>query len=247
MILKIKHTVSFLFLLSFIPFSMATGPSWIHAEIIPISINHNGDILCRTRFEKNPMGAYDFMEVEYGLGIIENNQLTQYITHTLPYPEDSDYDSYQKQRDYYEQRIQQCNVDNMSLKEQALREQYQFNDCNVAPYKTDTVISYTEFERQRNIDLSQVTLLGLKGSKGEFEIFGDPDKTYLHVLYDFGNMLILDNDSSDMDNINGIIGALFDYKSGMILLLNDFDEEIEGDLGFDIQRVTGIFFLNETE
>lgn len=214
---------------------MATGPSYLSAQINPISINANGEILCRTRFEVNPMGASDVMAVEYGLAIIENNQLTEYTTYNLAPPEEGDYDNYQQQRDYYDLQFQQCKLDKLSLKEQALRQQYHFQDCNVTEYRSHDLMSYAEFEQQRSLDLSETMLLGLKEAHGYFD---EPDKTEIDIRYDFGHILILNNERSDMDTT---VGALFDYKNGMVITT----EEGMQDIGFDIEYITGVLFLNQ--
>ena len=56
----------------------ATGPSSLHSEIIPVSVNDNQEVLCKTRFYMNRMGGYGPLDVEYGFCIITRDDFKEY-------------------------------------------------------------------------------------------------------------------------------------------------------------------------
>lgn len=58
----------------------ATGSSTLYSDIRPISINDRAEVLCRTRFTKNPSGRSFVLDVEYGYCILANDTILQFMT-----------------------------------------------------------------------------------------------------------------------------------------------------------------------
>ena len=69
----------------FSPELLATGPSYIKAGIKPISINDKGEVLCRTRFLKNPSGGHYVLDIEYGLCVLTGDTILQFPIDTVSF------------------------------------------------------------------------------------------------------------------------------------------------------------------
>ena len=80
-----KQILLFILITTYFTAIYATGPSYIESEIRPISVNEKGEVLCRTRFVKNPTGAQTLMDVEYGLCVLTKNRIFSLSTHTINY------------------------------------------------------------------------------------------------------------------------------------------------------------------
>ncbi|RKN12394.1 hypothetical protein D7035_18325, partial [Aquimarina sp. AD1] len=168
-----------------------TSPSTIESSIIPISINQKGEILCKTRFSKNEMGAYSPMEIQYGFCIITKDTINEFITKTLlPTPESS----YFKQKDYWDiifkSKTNQQQLD--EINKIILKNKYSFSLTDLNIFKINKVLSISKFEKNKNTSLKNNKQKGLKGAKSK-EYFSDKK---IRVLYDFGNIVILENDNN---------------------------------------------------
>lgn len=75
------------------------------------------------------------------------------------------------------------------------------------------------------------------GAKSK-EYFNDQK---IQVLYDFGNIIILDNDNN-IDQNELELGANFDYHNSSNITTDNNGNKIS--LGFDISQVTGILVIN---
>jgi hypothetical protein len=213
----------------------ATGPSWIESKIRPISINENGDILCRTRFSKNEMGAHRAMKIVYGYCIITTDSIIEYKTHVIepdefPAQDLKTLDKITAFRD----SIFYSNFDINRLCEtgHTIKKRYSFKHCNVSSYRVDKVLSINDFQKSRNINLETTHQKALNGAISTEYL---EEKT-IHVLYDFGNILIIKNE----DQMEGPgTGARFNYpkfwtdKNG-----------VKRDIGFDISFIDGVLVIN---
>lgn len=205
-----------------------TGPSSIEAKIIPISVNEKGEVLCRTRFSKNETGAQKAMKITYGYCIISTDTITQHITQVIDPDGFPDYDTFSKVVDYWNSIFNSC-FNNNKLSEIGLKikNQYHFNLCNVSPYKIDKKNRIHEFEKTKKINLKNTLQLSLNGAKST----GYYDNNKIHVLFDFGNVVILEN----INNENTQIGADFDYFNPW--KNNSGDTK---NIGFETSQITGI-------
>ncbi len=234
--IKIKK-YAFLIIILFILHSVvfATGPSWIESKIRPISINENGEILCRTRFSKNEMGAHRAMKVTYGYCVITADTIIQFKTQEV---EPDGYPT--KNLDVFNQTIEfwdsvfysPFNIDNLSEIGYRIKNHYNFNSSNISSYKVDRISKIKEFEDDKNINLEAYPQKALNGAINTDYHKG---KT-IHILYDFGNILILKNESTMED---AEIDAAFNYCNPWI-----GENGNKQNIGYDISFINGVLIIN---
>ena len=228
-ILNKKYFLVLLLSMLFYGYVSVTGPSHITSEISPISINEKGDILCRTRFSKNEMGAHAPMKITYGYCVITADSISQYTTQEVDPNGFPDYETFTKTTSYWDAVFKSSfNTDNLSVIGRKLKKLHLFESSNVSSYKTDKVLPIAEFETNKHIYLNHSPQWALNGAKSTTY---NGDKT-IHVLYDFGHIVILENDI----NINSkSTGADFDYFNPWT---NAKGEIVN--IGFDLSKVTGV-------
>ncbi|WP_091412837.1 hypothetical protein [Aquimarina amphilecti] len=212
-----------------------TGPSSVESRIIPISINTKGEILCKTRFTKNEMGAYSPMKIQYGFCIITKDTIIEFKTKVIePTPEDS----YYEQKNYWD-TIFKSETNEQQLTEinkVVLKNKYNFSFMDINTFKTNKILSISDFEKTKNTSLNNNRQKGLLGAHSK-AYFSDRK---IHVLYEFNNIFILDN-NNDFDKNELALGADFDYHNSLNIQADSNSNNIS--LGFDISEVTGILVI----
>jgi len=212
----------------------ATGPSHINSEIKPISINEKGEILCRTRFSKNEIGAHKAMKITYGYLVITKDSIIQYVTQEIEPDGFADYETFLKITVYWDSIFNGCyDKDHLSEIGHRIKNQYHFDLCNISKYKIDKVLLKAEFENNKQIDLSNTNQLAINGAKST-DYFNNKN---IHIMYDFGNVLILKNMNNEYEKTQ--IGADFDYFNPW----TDVNGDIEN-VGFEISEISGILRTN---
>lgn len=213
----------------------STGPSYIESEIKPISRNEKGEILCKTRFTKNQMGAHSPMPIQYGFCVITKKEIKQFNTIRIDPGLIKDDETFYQLSKYWdgifhgETNVRQL----MEINQGVLESEGQFTALNVKPFQVDLVVSIPEFEKNKKTDLQTNKQKGLYGATGvEYYEAGN-----IHIVYDFGDILILENKEDDYDESR--IGARFDYSNPWT---NRNGEEVN--IGFAINLVTGVLRLN---
>ena len=232
------YTNLLLFIFSSLSVS-ATGPSYINSEMNPISINDKGEILCRTRFEKNDTGGHWYQRTEYGLCVISNGKIIEYKTKILDPQVIDDHanitskgkitsDEYQKLTEHWDW-IYKTGLDfnNLSKQQKQICVQYGFKENNTEKFKVNKKVKLSDFIKEKNIDLKKDKQLALKGAKS---VSYDSDSQRIHILYDFGNTLILSN--TYREDPDADIGASFSYRSPLF-----------GGIEYEYYRITGVLFL----
>ncbi|MGJ8734898.1 MAG: hypothetical protein ACSHW4_17200 [Cellulophaga sp.] len=238
--MKYRSIITFcllILLLLFVSMTNSTGPSYVHAEIKPISINKKGEILCKTRFTKNEMGAYSPMKIEYGFCVITKDTIIEFKTKTInPSPEASYYDQTKYWYDKFESETNQKQLD--EIKKSILKNEYDFSLNQIDSFKIDKVMSISDFEKTKKISLKNNKQKALHNAYSK-EYYSDKK---VHLLYDFGDILIFNN-NNDIDNnkLELELGAEFNYYNSSNSLINDKGENIN--LGFEINKVTGILIV----
>lgn len=228
MILLKKSLISFvLFIISMVNL-YATGPSYINAEIRPISVNDKGEILCRTRFVKNSMGAHDYMDVEYGLCVITKDTIEPLSSKLLSFYADSlDDDTYMERRHLCDSIFRAVCFDKnviSELKRLKVYKKYNFNNCNIERFRIDKVISVSLFNKFKQKDILKMPQYALYGGKG----YCDRDEN-IYVLYDFGNVIFTENIRQEFEKV----GASFDYVVPLF-----------GGIEYECWKITGVLFLD---
>lgn len=226
--MSLSRYILTIFLLGFVNLVSATGPSYIHSEIRPISINNKGEVLCRTRFLQNPMGAHTYMPVTYGLCVLSKNRIVSLATYDYN-PADYEYDDELcvEKQNYLDSIFYNNSIELADFTE-AIRNQTKeqaFISCNVDTYKVDKDYTLSDFKKWKKIDLANRPQKALNGAVSINDLDEEP---IVYVLYDFGNIVLIKNVCDD----DGSIGIRFNYQ-------NMFGGN---DIGFDISDITGVVF-----
>lgn len=214
----------------------ATGPSSLRSEIRPISINEKREILCRTRFTKNEMGAHTYIPVTYGFCIITTDTIMQYTTHEIVPSPDSDFDEIMAMYRYWD-NVFESHMDSDDFDVVAEQSGCVFNDCNIGPFKLDAVISLDEFTQRVGLELRKVKQKALYGATGSYSEDEDIANQKVEVLCDFGYVILIKN-VCDYDQI-----GTPEYRGDINF---DYPNTILGDgVGYDIITVTGVLFTGQ--
>ncbi len=228
-----------LFFLFFLapPTAFATGPSYVWSGMNPVSINDKGEILCRTRFLTNDTGGHWYQRFEYGLCVISNGKIVEFITKILD-PEIIDEDTDRPKgkvtgEEYWELTkhwdwIYKTGLDFQKLSKQQKRicEQYGFKENNAEKFKVDKKIKIKDFEKEKNISLTENKQLALKTVKSV-----SYDNRSVHILYDFGNIIIFNNTYNEDPQTD--TGASFSYVNPLF-----------GGIEYEYYKITGALFLS---
>lgn len=238
--MKRLHFIIFLTVIFFSCPLLATGPSYIYSEIRPISINEQGDVLCRTRFLKNDMGSHWYDLIEYGLCVLTDGKIIEFNTKKLdskwiqvegktPDPNKISEQDYIKLQQYWDWLFDcSLNFEHLDGIEKQICNKYGFKESNVYKYKVDRVQLVSAFRREKKINLQNLKQQALRDAYSES--FSDSDK--INILYDFGSIVILHNQFDD----DKVIGSEFSYTNPLF--------ENVTDLKYDYFRITGVLFLN---
>lgn len=216
--------------------SVLTGPSTIDSEIRPISINEKGEVLCRTRFTKNEMGAQRSMKIEYGYCIVTKDSIIEFKTHELnpdAYPVNN-YNAFNNHVEYWDSVFESCfKKNNLCYYGNDIAKDYGFESCNIEYYKLDKIIQIEEFENIKKVNLGKNKQIALQGGRSTKYC----EEKYINILYDFGHFVILKNKIISFED-NQSIGADFDYYNPYT---NENKKVIN--IGFEMSEINGILFI----
>jgi hypothetical protein len=189
-------------------------------------MNERCDVLCHFRFDLNEMGASYPMPVSYGYRILtRGGGMIDCILHTTRWRDDDPEGSraeIERWQSIYDGRFQE------ELLLPADRETYGFSDEKVETCRVDRTMPLSEFETLTGIDLMTGSQRAYGGLSGTNDYAGQGNR--VHLLYDFGHVMLLQNDihydPAEMESV----GSDFHYLHG---LSSDFD----------ISRVTGVVYI----
>lgn len=214
------------------PALRATGPSFIKAEINPVAVNGKGEVLCRSRYEVNPMGASTFVDVEYGYCILSEGRIIEPAERfVLKYSPLYDTDVYLDHRRYWDSVFAGgLNTTKPTDIERMYISRYGFTGNNAEGSRCDTVMTVSGFRQARGIDLTGTPQNALRGGTGYYVDGGERDSE-VRILYDFGNILIFKHEESYEKEYPD---SRFDYLNPIF-----GDEQVE----YDYSVITGVLFL----
>ncbi|HZH88901.1 MAG TPA: hypothetical protein VFD78_06940 [Chitinophagaceae bacterium] len=206
----------------------ATGPSHMSSIIQPISINSDGVILCKTKFEQNYMGAHRVMPIQYGWALVfPEGEIKEYLFYYF------DTDSYKdetiifKHYEYLES-IFKRNIDwdapPVSLL--PLIEEHGFCSNNVHKYIVDQEMDLVTFLERYKLSAEDLVQKTLQNHRS-IELWEQ-----IRVLYAFDKVIFLQNHVGFLDERK--IGAEFDFY---FELYNDL-------LGYEVFDITGIIKIS---
>ncbi|NDV59412.1 hypothetical protein [Bacteroides sp. 519] len=203
----------------------ATGPSFIKSEMNPVAVNSRGDVLCYTRFQKNEMGAHRPMPIVYGYCILTQDTIIHYTMTVLDWDDKNEnVDVWQAQYNMWQ------SIYNGPFKEkyilESVLEEYGFTTGGVDSYKVDKIMSLPKFNETYGINLSKTRQKALFGGISLNDYSQQQNK--VRVLYNFGNIIILQNIQNENDD--EYYGSYFTYINTLL------------GIPYEINKVTGIIF-----
>ncbi len=220
-----RRTIFVLSLILLLPVStIATGPSNMFSIIKPVSVNSDGVILCKTKFQQNHLGAHRVMPVNYGWALVfPDGEIKEYSFHYF------DTDSYEdeavifKHYEYLESLFtKSIDWDKPPVSLLPLIEEYGFNSNNADMFIVDKEMNLETFLTTYNLGMEDMVQKTLQNHHS-IEI-GEK----IHVLYVFDKLIFLKNHLGFLDEEK--IGAEF-----------DFYHELYGELlGYEVFDITGI-------
>src|SRR5690554_6588499 len=151
-----KRMAFVLFFILLLPVStMATGPSNIFSIIQPVSVNSDGVILCKTKFQQNHLGAHRVMPVNYGWDLeFPDGEIKEYSFHYV------DTDSYEdeavifKHYEYLESLFtKSIDWDKAPVSLLPLIEEYGFNSNNADMFIVDKEMNLETFLTTYNLGM----------------------------------------------------------------------------------------------
>lgn len=213
---------------------LVTGPSYLESQITPISRNEIGQVFCRTRMTKNPIGGFDAVEIKYGYCVITDDAIIEFESFVLDPSLFPDIDSFHEQVKLLDSIFLSCvQWDNLTPVEKKISDDYGFTTCNTDKFKRDIPIRINEFMFNFDLAVTEATQKALGGAQSTRPVF---DGRMYFIRYDFRNLLILKNKISLEETI---IGADFDYPN--------FIKDKNGkniDIGFDMMLVDGVLHFH---
>jgi hypothetical protein len=229
--------VKILLFLSLIPvFTYATTFSYLDSEITPISINQKGEVLCKTEFSANLSGggyAYDF--VKYGFCVISQDSIHYFKGVTVGRVDDYSDEKYSFWDAIYNKATSEKQL--KSIVSEVLKNSFEFSELNTEKFKVDTIIEKSAFHTQFGIDINETRQAALFG--GLANKYSCRNK--IHVAYDFGKVILLDNYSHWEDNIDEIY-----YEIGCDIGYYFKHGYSEGGY-YDLYHITGVLFKHSSK
>ena len=128
--------------------------------------------------------------------IITSDSVIQKTTQEIEPDGFPDYDTFTKFVTYWDS-IFNSGYDTEKLSEigYLIKKQFRFDSYNVASYKIDKTQTISDFSENKQIDLNKTQQWALNGAKSK-EYF---DSKMIHVLYDFGKVMILQNVNNEFE------------------------------------------------
>lgn len=183
----------------------ATGPSWMTSIIQPVSVNQDGVILCKTKFEQNSIGSRMIMPTQYGWAVIfPDGKIKEYPFHYFDTESYSDWKLVFEHYSYLEEIFEaEIDWDKPPVSLLPLIDQYKFNSNNTKKYLVDKRISLEEFLKRYNLKISDAVQRTLRD---HYSIkYGEN----VHVLYVIDKIIFLKNYTEGEEYVR--VGAEFDF------------------------------------
>lgn len=205
---------------------MATGPGHMTLEILPVSENKMGDVLCKAWITRNPHGYQRLMDRIYTWVVITaDNEVEEYPWFTLELFKEEDWERAEQKLNLGKERFK-ASTDFINPPESLVPiiEKYGFSENNVEFRKREFVLNVEEFFNFFH-SARQVTSDG-HHSVSEFQ--------ELAVIWQFPRFFITRNTHS----YKKTTGAAFNYY---------FPSPVDGEpLGYDLWTIDGILFLEKS-
>lgn len=205
-----------------------TGPSYISVDIRAIGINDAGEVLCKTRFSKNPWGAYRQMDVFYGYCIVTNNSIIEFKNDSVMVDIDEDWEVVAQEISKLDSTYGLAlNLENTNDLETKLVSSYFFKPISLNTYK-NSIVELHQIESQLNSN----TQRSIRNAKSINYV-----NHVINVSYETDKFIFVENRIDLHNDSDKIFGAEFDFPNYIQTINSDLQN-----VGFDIQEVTGILF-----
>lgn len=248
-----------------IQLSFATGASTIHSNIVPLAINQDGDILCKSFYSENEQGSRSLRDVDVSLCLVKDGAVhaLQIIDQFIPQ------DDYHRDHAEYDKLRERFRSMTFASNEPLISGQYDdliaqgFQAIQLDQYAISPHFSANSFYQKWGVhyqDLKQIVLNG-DSTPEVFEAF-DPEAllTTVQLQYQIGNQIWLlfdecpkevelQNRCSEDAPLDDEIRAIY-YLFPLYYEYKDRDTNIYGKnpepFGFDYQNVNAIIILPES-
>lgn len=183
--------------------SYATGPSHLYLRMLPVSVNDEGMVLCRTVSLSNPVGISGFMPASFGWAVIDPaGSITRYHWFTIdPHEMESDEEIAEAYETAWIESLRPVDFDAPPASLQSVTAEFGFDRNNAHEYSVNRMLSYREFIDFYRLDRDSMMQLAL--GDGYSVVYHDS----VFVSHDFGRTLLLEN--SRDPNTGTVVGAEF--------------------------------------
>lgn len=225
------------FIVLFSSMTFWTTATYIDSEITPISINKKGKVLCKTRFTKNETGGCCGTKIEFGYCIVSEDTIVRFTAKVVDPDKLANYDIYSEQSTYWDAifRAKTSQKQLKEIEEAVLKNKYCFSSCNADSFLIDKTFTISGFETNYKIPLNKYRQKALKGALST-QYYKNKK---VHLLYDFGDLLIFKNYKRYNDKYEVIhMGADFNYYNPWT---NDKGKKVN--IGFELCEITGVLVV----
>lgn len=239
--LKNFHIIALLTFLLPTQLLYSTGLSSMRITINPLSINSNGDVLCKTKLIFNSLGSHDIIPIEYAFVLIKNNhQIIEFPYYSFQPQNFAIFENLtnnlNKNENYFNKDIKWNNPPK-SIKEILI--QYNFKSNNVSSYKKSNVLTTAELKNNYQLLSNSLIQFTLRNKVSTTNYANNK----LLVLYDFPGFFIINNNynfynSNDNGTPEKDYGSTFNW-----LIKYDSDQYIS----YDDFNIDGIIFKKNSK
>ena len=219
---------------SSLPQCFATGHSLASIEIIPITYNAHGTVLCKTRYSLNPQGVHAPVRIEYGWLVVSSTGFWQEHLHDvfdpIQFPNETE-TMFAVWKAGEEEWNAPFNWEHPPLSIQPLLQRYRFTPQTMDTGRFSQVVSSLITDVLNTCDLCERRQRSLHNATATLT-----SETVLEVAFYHDKIVFLRNVLTEAEQV----GAEFGIPNFMVL-----NDGIPRDYGFDDQNIDGIFLLPE--
>lgn len=232
--------------------SLATGPSIIISELVPLAINEKGDVLCKSRYSENRTGSHSHTATNYGLCIVKNGQVNPIPESDIHFAPDFSSPDYDEEFLKMEQQFQAVSFASDDLLVEDFYEDLLaegFREIVLQDYLIEPVFSIKSFNKRWHTDYLKQPQAVLYNRELP-RVYGDYEEDTLflkvHQLYQIHNQIWLQYEDCPLDI--SVDCNQYDAISPDFYYADYGDEEAESEdfepMGYEWkQKVTSVIFL----
>jgi len=194
--------------------------------IEPISINSNGDVLCKTSHYLNKEGAHMQMPLTYSFLVIHaDRSITEYDWFYLNTLGRYDWDAIEQELEKWDKIFEETSLENMPVDVLDRIKEYNFLNTQMEQYAFNRIVSSAQLSEEFGIPATdpQITI---------DSHHSDSSFSKVYVKYDFPHFILTRN----RFNVNTVkkTGAEFDYYYT--------HPSVKGNIGYEIYTIDAFMF-----